>query len=178
MFTSLQFNMYYRLLWAVCLGLFCKSFANFENCIQNGGQEIIADICIPTKYDTNILPPTQKPPIIVNMILEVNGLKKVDFLSNTFSTYLSLHRVWKDSRIQVNWQENETVKYLNRNYWDRIWRPKIINPNSVSATEQVHHAMPIEIYRTGDLFLLCHKKLQIKSEFMKTSIFQITTSNI
>ena len=156
MFTSLQFNMYYRLLWAVCLGLFCKSFANFENCIQNGGQEIIADICIPTKYDTNILPPTQKSPIIVNMILEINGLKKVDFLSNTFSTYLSIHRVWRDSRIQVNWQENETVKYLNRNYWDRIWRPKIINPNSVSATEQVHHAMPIEIYRTGDLFLLCH----------------------
>ena len=160
MFTSLQFNMYYRLLWAVCLGLFCKSFANFENCIQNGGQEIIADICIPTKYDTNILPPTQKSPIIVNMTLEVNGLKKVDFLSNTFSTYLSIHRVWKDSRIQVNWQENETVKYLNRNYWDRIWRPKIINPNSVSATEQVHHAMPIEIYRTGDLFLLCHEKLK------------------
>ena len=160
MFTSLQFNMYYRLLWAVCLGLFCKSFAKFENCIQNGGQEIIADICIPTKYDTNILPPTQKSPIIVNMILEVNGLKKVDFLSNTFSTYLSIHRVWKDSRIQVNWQENETVKYLNRNFWDRIWRPKIINPNSVSATEQVHHAMPIEIYRKGDLFLLCHEKLK------------------
>ena len=160
MFTSLQFNMYYRLLWAVCLGLFCKSFANFENCIQNGGQEIIADICIPPKYDTNILPPTQKSPIIVNMILEINGLKKVDFLSNTFSTYLSIHRVWKDSRIQVNWQENETVKYLNRNYWDRIWRPKIINPNSVSATEQVHHAMPIEIYRKGDLFLLRHEKLK------------------
>ena len=160
MFTSLQFNMYYRLLWTVCLGLFCKSFANFENCIQNGGQEIIADICIPTKYDTNILPPTQKSPIIVNMILEINGLKKVDFLSNTFSTYLSIHRVWRDSRIQVNWQENETVKYLNRNFWDRIWRPKIINPNSVSATEQVHHAMPIEIYRKGDLFLLRYEKLK------------------
>ena len=94
------------------------------------------------------------------MILEVNGLKKVDFLSNTFSTYLSIHRVWKDSQILVNWQENETVKCLNRNYWDRIWRPKIINPNSASATEQVHHAMPIEIYRTGDLFLLCHEKLK------------------
>ena len=46
------------------------------------------------------------------------------------------HRVWRDSRIQVNWQENETVKYLNRNHWDRIWRPKIINLNAVSAAEQ------------------------------------------
>jgi hypothetical protein len=77
---------------------------------------------------------------MVKMILEVNGLKKVDFLSNTFSMYLSLHRVSSilyeglDSRIQINWNENETVKYLNRNYWDRIWRPKIINPKSVSAT--------------------------------------------
>ena len=64
-----------------------------------------------------------------------------------------------DNRIQVNWQENETVKYLNRNYWDRIWRPLIINPKSVSATEQVDHVMPIEIHRTGELFLLCHEKL-------------------
>jgi hypothetical protein len=69
---------------------------------------------------------------MVKMILEVNGLKKVDFLSNTFSMYLSLHRVSSilyeglDSRIQINWNENETV--------DRIWRPKIINPKSVSAT--------------------------------------------
>ena len=159
MFSSLQFNMFYRILWAVSLGLFCPSFAKYENCIQNGGQEILSDICIPPKYDTNVLPPTQKSPIIVNMILEVNGLKKVDFLANTFSIYLSLHRVWMDNRIQVNWQENETVKYLNRNYWDRIWRPLLNNPKSVSATEQVDHVMPIEIHRTGELFLLCHKKL-------------------
>ena len=153
-----------RILWAVCLGLFRETFANYENCIQSGGQEILADICIPPKYDTNVLPPTLEYPIIVNMILEVNGLKRVDFLSNTFSIYLSLHRVWRDSRIQVNWQENETEKYLNRNYWDRIWRPKIINPNSVSATEQVDHVMPIEIHRKGELFFLCHKKTWTSSQ--------------
>ena len=155
--------MSYRILWAVCLGLFRETFAKYETCIQNGGQEIFVDICIPSKYDTNVLPKALKYPIIVNMILEVNGLKRVDFLSNTFSIYISLHRVWRDSRIQVNWQENETVKYLNRNYWDRIWRPKIINPNSVSATEQVDHVMPIEIHRKSYLFFLCHKKLCLRS---------------
>ena len=78
--------MSYGALLALSVGLVSESLATYEECLKNGGKEIVVDICIPKRYDTNMLP---KSPMIIYMILEVNGLKKVDILSNTFSIYLS-----------------------------------------------------------------------------------------
>ena len=86
------------------------------------------DICIPTKYDTNVLPPTSKPPFVIDMILEISGLKSVNLLKKTFSMYMGLHRAWDDSRIQIDWKENETMRYVSSQYWDMIWTPSIVGP--------------------------------------------------
>ena len=46
-----------------------------------------------------------------------------------FSIYVSIKRIWHDSRIQVKWNQNETLKYLMDDINDKIWLPWIYNPH-------------------------------------------------
>ena len=100
-------------LFTLILGLVYQTSATYDECMQNGGKEITVDICIPPRYDSEKLPQPSSPksPFTVHMILKVTGFKKVDLLSNTFSLNMILHRAWTDSRIQINWDNNDTVKY-------------------------------------------------------------------
>ena len=115
--------------------LFCfpyNSFATFDDCKKHKGKEIVLDVCIPDRYD-KMSPPVEHP-TIVQVNFRITGFKSVDLLSNTFSIYVTINRLWRDSRIQVNWSQNHTLKYLSDKINDKIWLPWILNPHFLGQT--------------------------------------------
>ena len=87
-----------------------ESFASYDDCKLQNGKEIVLDVCVPDRY--NKMSPPMEHPTIVQVDFRITGLKRVDLLSNTFSIYMSTYREWQDSRLQIKWNKNETLKYL------------------------------------------------------------------
>ena len=57
----------------------------------------------------------------------------MDPLSNAFSIYFSIQRHWRDSRLQIQWKENETVKYLPSDAAEKFWFPWLENYQNLEA---------------------------------------------
>lgn len=56
-----------------------------------------------------------------------SSVKEVDPLNNAFSIYFSIRRRWRDSRLHIQWHENETLKYLPSDAAEKFWFPWIEN---------------------------------------------------
>ena len=104
-----------------------ESFASYDDCKLQNGKEIVLDVCVPDRYDK--MSPPMEHPTIVQVDFRITGLKRVDLLSNTFSIYMSTYREWQDSRLQIKWNKNETLKYLPNKISGKIWLPWISNPH-------------------------------------------------
>ena len=78
-------------------------------------------------------------------------LKEVDTLSNSFSVYMSIQRHWHDSRLQIQWSENETLKYLPSGAAENFWFPWIHNPH-VLASEFSERVLTLNALVTDLLF--------------------------
>ena len=125
---------------------FQQSYGSYEDCLKKNGKEIAIGVCIPDSY--NKLSPPIEHPSIVQVKFRITGLKKVDLLANMFSIYVSIKRIWHDSRIQAKWNQNETLKYLLGEINDKIWLPWIYNPhflNDEMSDRQImiHHEVTI-----------------------------------
>ena len=82
----------------------------------------------------------------------------MDPLSNAFSIYFSIQRHWCDSRLQIQWKENETVKYLPSDAAEKFWFPWLDNYQNLEA-EMSERELTLNRLVTILLFLYLESRL-------------------
>ena len=88
----------------------------------------------------------------------------MDPLSNAFSIYFSIQRHWGDSRLQIQWKENETVKYLPSDAAEKFWFPWLENYQNLEA-EMSERQLTLNRLVTILLFLYLELRL-VKFDFL------------
>jgi hypothetical protein len=96
--------------------------ATFESCHKENGSLIHPKICLPADYMKSDLPPNV--PINVEVGVFVKGIIKVDEQAYTVSVSLHIYMFWQDSRIEVDWNDNDTF-YLHYDTLQEVWYPDL-----------------------------------------------------
>jgi hypothetical protein len=78
--------------------VFSASNEAFENCQKDFGQVIDQDLCLPKGYKNTIIPPTDTPPLKINVTMKLTSLAKVSLKTRSISFYYTSIGYWHDTR--------------------------------------------------------------------------------